>query len=74
MILVDTSVLLDWLNHHENLKSKYFDNIVDTKRWGISILTFQEMLQGTKNDIEYDTLKKYLGSCKIYSLPQEMEF
>jgi len=69
MILVDTSVLIDWLRGKENCSTKSFDRIVETETpFGISILTYQEVLQGSKNDKEYELLKDYLGTQKIYYL------
>jgi len=74
MILVDTSVLIDWLKGNENPKTKIFDSIVETSApFGISALTYQEILQGAKRD-SHEKLKSYLGTQKIYHLPDELEF
>jgi len=63
MTLIDTSVLIDWLRGRENPKTKIFDRIINTNApFGISVMTYQEVLQGAKNDKEYEKLKSYLGN------------
>lgn len=75
MVLVDTSVLIDWLRGRENQKTKLFDKIVETSApFGISILTYQEVIQGAKDDKECDKLTAYLGTQKIFSLPSGIGF
>jgi len=74
MVLVDTSVLIAWLRGHEHPKLSSFAEIADTPLWGISILTYQELLQGTRNQKEYAQLQDYLKTQKIYYLPQELHF
>ena len=75
MILVDTSVLIDWLKGNENPKTKVFDTVISSGAlFAISILTYQEILQGAKNDSEYGKLKSYLGTQTIIYLPQEPSF
>jgi predicted nucleic acid-binding protein len=70
MILVDTSVLIDYLKGHESDKTHIFEDIMKRKIfWGISVYTYQELLQGARDEKEFATLKGYLQTQKIYFLP-----
>ena len=74
MILVDTSVLIDYLKGLENVKTSLFEKIVKQKiPFGISSYTYQEVLQGARDDKEFDDLKEYLSSQNIYYLSASIE-
>ena len=67
MYLVDTSVLIDFLKGKESKQTLKLEKIITYKiPFGISAFTYQETLQGAKNNKEYDLLKKYLSTQKIY--------
>jgi predicted nucleic acid-binding protein len=71
MILVDTSVLLDYLKNIENEKCKIFQDILERKiLYCITNYIFLEVLQGAKTDKEFDMLKDYLGSLPFYDLTE----
>lgn len=75
MILVDTSVVINLLRGIENDKTKLFREVLEKKiPFGISALTYQEILQGARDQKEWDLLETYLGSQTIYYLPQEQTF
>jgi len=72
--LVDTTVIVDLLKGIENEKVKLFEEILSQNApYGISSHTYQEVLQGARNDHEYSKLKKYLSSQKVYFLTEEVE-
>ncbi|MDD2586777.1 MAG: PIN domain-containing protein [Syntrophomonadaceae bacterium] len=72
MILVDTSVLIDFLKGHTNEKIQLFDEILSRNiDFGFSSYTFQEVLQGAQNEKEYEQLRDYLSTQIIYFLPEE---
>ena len=72
MILVDTSVLIDFLKGKENRKTELFDTVLIRKLpYGIAAYTYQEILQGARSESEYDKLKEYLSTQTIYFLPEE---
>ena len=74
MILVDTSVLIDFLKGKENLKTKLFETVLKSKLpYGIAAYTYQEILQGARNESEYIKLKEYLSTQTIYFLPEETQ-
>jgi predicted nucleic acid-binding protein len=71
MILVDTSVLLDYLKNIENQKSKIFQDILERKiPYCITNHIFLEVLQGAKMDKEFEVLQTYLGSLPFYDLTE----
>ena len=75
MILVDTSVFVDWLKGNENQKTKIFDKILNTSTpFSISVLTYHEILQGAKNDEEYEMLRVYFSTQSICHLPADLDF
>ena len=74
MILVDTTVLINYLKGYENDKTKLFDDVLRKKMaYGISAYTYQELLQGVRDEREYDKLKNYLSTQTVYFLPEEVK-
>ena len=73
LILVDTSVIIDLLKDEDNVKTEMFKTIIK-KNWsfGISACTYQEVLQGARNDNEYALLNDYLKKQVIYMLPNNI--
>jgi predicted nucleic acid-binding protein len=71
MILVDTSVLLDYLKNIENQKCKIFQDILERKiPYCITNYIFLEVLQGAKMDKEFEVLQEYLGSLPFCDLTE----
>ena len=71
MILVDTSVLIDYLKGKENNSTEKFQEILDISiPFGINGLIFQEVLQGARDLEEYNTLKEYLETLDFYELTE----
>ncbi|MCK5675345.1 MAG: PIN domain nuclease [Spirochaetales bacterium] len=69
MILIDTSVLIDYLKGKENTATEKFQEILDLSiPFGINSLIFQEVLQGARNEEEYKKLKEYLETLDFYEL------
>lgn len=72
MILVDTSVLIGFLKGQSDQKIQLFDIILSRNiTFGFSSYTFQEVLQGARNEKEYEQLRDYLSTQIIYFLPKE---
>jgi len=75
MILVDTSVIIDLFHGTKNKPTDLFYSILENKiEYGISVLTYQEVLQGARNESEELQLQNYLGTQKIYHLPNDLSF
>jgi predicted nucleic acid-binding protein len=67
MILVDTSVLIDYLKDVDNKSTENFKEILNKGLpFGINSYIYQELLQGCKTDNDYRLLKKYLDGQKFY--------
>ncbi|MFA6506496.1 MAG: PIN domain nuclease [Treponemataceae bacterium] len=71
MIIVDTSVIIDFLKGANNSQVELFDTILDKKiPYGINDFIFQEVLQGSRDINEYHQLKEYLDSIPFFYLRQ----
>ena len=69
MILVDSSVLIDYLEGHENPAVDRFIEVLDRDiPFGLSPLTVVEVLQGAATAKDFETLRGYLSSQTIYDL------
>lgn len=69
MILVDTSVLIDFLNSRRNKAVVKFEQILeDGMTFGICFHIYQEILQGAASGKDYKQMKRYLGSQIFYPL------
>ncbi len=74
MILVDTSVLIDYFKDKKNSATQKLQYILDTGiPFGINSFIFQELLQGAKTKSEFDKLKSYLETQVFYKLHDEKE-
>ena len=74
MILVDTSVLINYFKGKKGGKTDVFDAVLSYNiPFGISAYTYQELLQGARDEKEFTTLKDYLTGQKIYMLPETAE-
>ena len=69
MILVDTSVLINYFKGANNEKVNRFDIILAKKiPFGINQLIYLELLQGAANEKEYTKLDEYLSTQNYYEL------
>lgn len=67
MILVDTSVIVDLLRNQKNMKVELLEDIMDKRiPWGICEYVYQEVLQGSRDVGEFETLKEYFDTLPIY--------
>ena len=71
MILVDTSVLIDFIEGRENAASARFREVLDRDiPFGISRISCFEVLQGARSEKDFRVLHEYLGSQAMYDLVQ----
>jgi predicted nucleic acid-binding protein len=69
MILVDTSVLIDYFKGADNGPARAFDEILGNRMpYGINEFIYQELLQGSKTMEEFKTQKEYLETIPFYYL------
>jgi predicted nucleic acid-binding protein len=73
MILVDTSVLIGDLKGLSNPKTMLLGTVLSHDiSYGISSYTYQEVLQGARDEREFTRLRDYLSTQQIYRLPDAL--
>ena len=69
MILVDTSVLVDYFKGLKGTACDKMNFIIDNDiPYGICNYVYQELLQGSRNGQEYELLKEYLCTLPFFDL------
>lgn len=69
MILLDTSVLINYFKGEDNHKTRLLNELIENNvKFAICSLVYQEILQGAKTQQEFDTLKSYLQPLPFYEL------
>ncbi|MEW6380994.1 MAG: PIN domain nuclease [bacterium] len=69
MIIVDTSVFIDFFKNKNNEAVEKFTNILSMNiPFGINVFIYQELLQGCASEKDYQKLKKYLDTQTFYKL------
>lgn len=67
MILVDTSVWIDYLREADNDEVGWFNDILDHGYpFGITSVIYQEVLQGADSKKSFDRLDEYLSTQTFY--------
>jgi len=74
VILVDTSVIIDYLKGVNNKPVSALDKIIESGiPYGINDFIYQEILQGSKTKEEFNKLKEYLETIPFYYLKNGKE-
>lgn len=74
MILVDTSVLIDFLKGEDNPAVQKLSQVIDRDiPFGISPIIFMEVLQGAATESDFKLLRKYLECQAFYDLKDRRE-
>ena len=69
MILVDTSVLIDFFKDRRNPPVEKLEAIMERGFvFGINVYVYQELLQGTASQRDFKKLKSYLDTLTFFSL------
>jgi predicted nucleic acid-binding protein len=69
MILIDTSVFIGYFKEEKNIHDDKMDYLIDNEiPYGICHYVYQELLQGSANEHEYELLKSYLNTLPFYNL------
>ena len=67
MVLVDTSVLIDFFKGEDNKPCRKFAEVLETPiSFGITSQILQEVLQGARSITEYRKLRRYLESQRFF--------
>ena len=73
MVLVDSSIWVDYFNGKENTGTAKLDELLSTTIVGVGDLILAEVLQGFRSDAEYKTAKTLLLDLEFHELgSQEM--
>ncbi|MCL1933825.1 MAG: PIN domain nuclease [Candidatus Azobacteroides sp.] len=69
MILIDTSILIGYFKGLKDKPYNKLDFLIDQNiPFGICNQVYQEILQGAKDEKEFDILKEYLYTMNFYDL------
>lgn len=68
MIMVDSSVWIDYFNGRETSETTQLDLLLGVESIAIGDLILTEVLQGFRNDKDYKIAKNLLASLTIYEL------
>lgn len=69
MILVDTSVLIEYLKESKSPSGDKMNYVIDNEiPYGICDYVYQELLQGAADEQEYELLKSYFSTLPFYNL------
>lgn len=68
MILVDSSVWVDYFNGRANRETDFLDSLLGTEPVAVGDLILAEVLQGFRSDADYKTAKELLASLTTYEL------
>ena len=68
MILVDSSVWVDYFNGHASPETDFLDSLLGTEPVAVGDLILAEVLQGFRSDADYETAKELLANLTTYEL------
>ncbi len=68
MILVDSSVWIDYFNGKDTIQTAKLDDLLGTELLGIGDLMLTEVLQGFRSDADYRVAKQILTSLNVFNM------
>ena len=68
MIIVDSSVWIDYFNGQDTSQTDKLDKLLGVKPIGIGDIILTEVLQGFRADKDYHTAKKVLTSLTVFNM------
>lgn len=68
MILVDSSVWVDYFNGQDTRETDFLDALLGTEPVAIGDLILAEVLQGFRSDADYEAARELLASLTLYDL------
>ncbi len=71
MILVDSSVWVDYFRGRSTAQTDLLEGLLDTRELAIGDLNFTEVLQGCKIDREFNEVRRLLGRLDLIALSGE---
>ncbi len=67
MIIVDTSVLIDYFHNVKNAETKWLDYEVDKQSLALTDLNLCELLQGINENAEFQLIEKEMKRFEIFA-------
>jgi predicted nucleic acid-binding protein len=68
MILVDSSVWIDYFNGRDTIQTAKLDELLGAELLGIGDLILTEVLQGFRSDADYHVAKQMLTSLTVFNM------
>jgi predicted nucleic acid-binding protein len=68
MVIVDSSVWIDYFNGRDILEVATLDRLLETELLGVGDLILAEVLQGFRQDKDYQTAKRLLTSLTVFEM------
>jgi predicted nucleic acid-binding protein len=68
MILVDSSVWIDYFNGEQTPEAEKLDSLLGVEPLGIGDLILTEVLQGFRSDLDYEAARRLLTSCSVFAM------
>ena len=68
MIIVDSSVWIDYFNGRETVQTDKLDELLEIEPIGIGYIILTEVLQGFREDKDYQTAKQVLTSLTVFNM------
>ena len=69
MVIVDASVLIDYLNGVTNPESEWLDLQLDRQRLGLTTISIVEVLQGLRDEREATAVEAALNEFELVAMP-----
>jgi predicted nucleic acid-binding protein len=68
MVIVDSSVWIDYFNGRDIPEVATLDRLLETELLGVGDLILAEVLQGFRQDTDYQTAKRLLTSLTVFEM------
>lgn len=68
MIIVDTSVWIDYFNGSITVETDQLDNLLGRQLIGLGDLILTEILQGFRSDRDFDKARKFFNNLAVYEM------
>ena len=69
MVIVDASVLIDYLNGASNPESEWLDLQLDRERLGLTTISIVDVLQGLRDEREASAVEAALNEFELLAMP-----
>jgi predicted nucleic acid-binding protein len=67
MVIVDTTVWIDYLRGLQNRETQWFDKELARQRFGLTDLILCEVLQGIRGEKEFSQARRELGKFELFT-------